>query len=353
MKFIHIADLHLDMPQIRLRGNKELSRKRKLEQKLALKKVVDYIKDNKVELFFISGDLFEQKYVEDDTINYIIGLFEEIKDTTIFISPGNHDPLTKNSAYNLFEFPDNVIIFGKELGKHLIGNVCIYGNGFENYEIDNLDYKNISLDSKYINILVTHGTLNGNSKKYNDIKEKDIERFDYVALGHIHAPKIDNTNIIYSGSLTSCGFDEPGVHGMCIGEIKETENVSSVTDRKSLIDFQFVQVDETQYETKTIDITECTSIVEAIDKLDLKNNFYKIELTGVRNIDVNKLIEELYISNEKVCNVIDNTRYEYDLEKIAKQDTLKGLFVKNMLEEIKNNPEKEKIVMQAIEYVLH
>ncbi len=174
-----------------------------------------------------------------------------------------------------------------------------------------------------------------------------------LLCGHIHAPKVDDSNIIYSGSLTSCGFDEPGVHGMCIGEIKKIDNVELVTDRKSLIDFQFVKVDETEYETKTIDITDCTSIVEIIDKLDLQDYFYKIELTGVRNVDVKKLIDELYISNEKVCNVIDNTRYEYDLEKIAKQDTLKGLFVRNILEEIKNNPEDERTLMQALEYVLH
>ena len=182
MKFVHVADLHLDMPQIRLQGNKELSKKRKLEQKLAFKKVIEYIKENKVELLFISGDLFEQKYVEDDTIKFLIKSFNEIKETQVFISPGNHDPLIKNSAYNLFEFPNNVHIFGKELGKYQIGNICVFGNGFDDYEVEKLDYSSLKLDSKKINILVTHGTLNGNSKKYNDIKEKEIVKYDYVAL---------------------------------------------------------------------------------------------------------------------------------------------------------------------------
>ncbi len=174
-----------------------------------------------------------------------------------------------------------------------------------------------------------------------------------LLYGHIHAPKVDDSNIIYSGSLTSCGFDEPGVHGMCVGEIKELENVESITDRSSLIDYEFVKIDDTQYETKTIDITNCTSSVEVIEKLDLKDNFYKVELSGIRNIDMKKLIEEIYLSNEKVCKVIDNTHFEYDLEKIAKQDTLKGIFVRNMLQEIKNNPENEKLLMQSIEYVLN
>ena len=182
MKFVHIADLHIDMPQIRLMGNKELSKRRKMEQKMAFKKVIEYIKENDVKLLLISGDLFEQKYVEDDTIKFIIKSFEEIKDTYVFITPGNHDPLIKNSAYNLYEFPENVSIFGKDLGKYTIGNICIYGNGFDNYEIGSYNYKDIVLDNNTINILITHGTLNGNSKKYNDIKENDIKKFDYVAL---------------------------------------------------------------------------------------------------------------------------------------------------------------------------
>ena len=171
--------------------------------------------------------------------------------------------------------------------------------------------------------------------------------------GHIHAPKIDDSNIIYPGSLASCGFDEPGEHGMCVGEIKEDINPAIIDNRKDLVDYRFVKVDETEYETKSLDITECSSVIEVIDKLDLKNNFYKIELKGVKNIEMNKLIEELHISNEKICDIIDNTYYADDYEKIAKQDTLKGIFVRNMLELLKENPEKENEIKHAMEYVLH
>ena len=52
--------------------------------------------------------------------------------------------------------------------------------------------------------------------KYLDIKSKDLEKFDYVALGHIHERKIDGSNIVYPGSLLSIGFDELGEHGIVI-----------------------------------------------------------------------------------------------------------------------------------------
>jgi len=99
-----------------------------------------------------------------------------------------------------------------------------------------------------------------------------------LRFGHIHAPKIDESNIIYSGSLASCGFDEPGEHGMCVGEIKDNVNIEETSNKKELIEYHFVKVDETQYETKTIDISDCTSVIEVIDKLELKDNFYKIIL---------------------------------------------------------------------------
>ena len=51
---------------------------------------------------------------------------------------------------------------------------------------------------------------------------RDLLKFDYVALGHIHKPKYDN-KIVYPGSPISFGFDELGAHGFISGEIKNKE----------------------------------------------------------------------------------------------------------------------------------
>ena len=182
MKFVHIADSHFDRPFVSLRGNKQLLKRRRLAQKYTFNKVIDYIKENKIELLFISGDLFEHKYVEEDTINFLISCFKEIPDTMIYITPGNHDPLVKSSPYNKYEFPNNVFIFGGEVGKYEYKNVNIYGIGFTDFEFSSDEIPNIEVDYSKINILITHGTLNGNSEKYFDIKESWLNKFDYVAL---------------------------------------------------------------------------------------------------------------------------------------------------------------------------
>ena len=88
MKFVHVADMHFDAPFTSLNTRENLGEKRRLEQRNAFKKMIDYIKENSVDYLFISGDLYEHEYVKRSTIEFISKCFSEIKDTKIFISPG-------------------------------------------------------------------------------------------------------------------------------------------------------------------------------------------------------------------------------------------------------------------------
>lgn len=340
MKFIHLADAHLDMPFTSIKNNRDLVKRRHLEQKFIFKRAIDLAKEENVEAIFIAGDLFEDKYVQKETINYIISLFNEISDIKVYITPGNHDPLIKSSPYNTYNWPDNVFIFSNEVGMDTFDNVNIYGVGFNDFEMDTDVIKDIKIEEDKINILITHGTLDGASHKYHDIKSEWLSKFDYVALGHIHLPKIDNTKIIYPGSLIAGGFDEPGEHGLIIGNIT-----------KENLDIKFVRVDSEKFETKVLDISNFSSINEIIDKLELKEDFYKIVLTGTKNVEIEKLKEALNLSGKKICDVEDKTHNEYNLEEISKQKNLKGVFTKRMLDDLNNHREDEEKIMKAIEYV--
>ncbi len=354
MKFVHIADMHLDMPYVSLKGNQNLINQKKLEQRTVFTQVINYCKENNIELLFISGDLFEQKFVTKNTINFLISSFNEIPNTQIFISPGNHDPYIKSSPYENSAFPANVYIFGEQYGKYEIGNVNIYGVGFPDYEFDSDQVEKIEVEKEKINILVTHGTLNGAGHKYHDIKEVWLQKFDYVALGHIHMPKVDDSNIIYPGSLTSGGFDELGKHGMCIGEIKDVENVDSSLQprlKSGYVSCEFVPLPQIEYVIKEIDITNYNSTTEVITKLEKPKDITRIILTGARSINTQQLIEEIKQSYEFIYEVIDNTRLNYNLEEISKEKNLKGAYTKKMLQELKEHPEEEEKIYKAIEIV--
>ena len=103
MNFVHIADMHFDSPFVNLADKEGFGDIRRMDQRNAFKKLITYIKENKIPYLFISGDMYEHKYVKKSTIQYINNLFQEIPETKIFISPGNHDPYVKNSFYNQFD----------------------------------------------------------------------------------------------------------------------------------------------------------------------------------------------------------------------------------------------------------
>lgn len=354
MKFIHIADMHFDSPFVNLSDKESLGDLRRLEQRKAFKKVIDYIKENNIKFLFISGDLYEQKYIKKSTIEFINNQFREIPETKIFISPGNHDPYVKNSYYNKFTWNDNVKIFNSEIEKVELEDCNVYGFGFDNFYCKNSGIEEFELEDKNkLNILIIHGTLNGGAiedNEYNTLYTKQLKEkgFDYIALGHIH--KLDyngkqNQNIVYPGSTISLGFDELGEHGMIVGHLK-----------KGNIKLDFIPLDETEFKLYELDVTEINfkeDLIEKINDLEFdENNLIEIILVGKRNFEIDKYEINKLISNEKVIKIKDKTKINYNLENLANENTLKGLFAKEMLEKLSSDSlseEQKQIVEKAIE----
>ncbi len=338
MRFIHIADMHLDAPLVGLKNNRTIIKERRAEQKQILKDIVKMIKEEEIPVLIIAGDLFEQKFVEKKTIEYLISLFQLVPNTTILITPGNHDPLIKNSPYKTFAWPENVRIFDNKISKVSIEDVDFYGFGFDNYEMQSKELENFEVDDAHrINVLVTHATLNGDSKKYNDVSAKSLAQFDYVALGHIHLKKLSDS-IVYPGSLVSCGFDELGEHGMVIGNFE-----------KGNVEYEFRNMEERHYNILEIDISDAKLTSDVVDKLELTDDIYRIVLRGARNIEVKDIREAIMGLGKNVCEVRDETHLPYNLEEIATQKTLKGIFTRKMLEELEKYPNQRELIMKAIE----
>lgn len=353
MKFVHIADMHFDSPFVNLSDKDIMGDLRRLQQRKTFKKVIEYIKENNIEYLFISGDLYEHKYVKKSTIEYINNLFGEIPETKVFISPGNHDPKIKNSYYNKFNWNENVYIFGNEITKIEFPEVDIYGYGFNDFYCTDSEIEKCQIENKNkLNILVIHGTLDGASieeKQYNSMSEKMLKEkgFDYIALGHIHKIYFNEEemqNIVYPGSTISLGFDELGQHGMIVGELQ-----------KDKIELNFEPLDDEEFIEIEIDVTNMFSIEELIEKINLleirENQYVKIILNGNRNFEINVYELMKFIENRRIIKIKNYTKLAYDLDKIMNQTTLKGLFAKKMkkrLDSITDEEEKE-IIEKAIE----
>ena len=351
MKFVHIADMHFDTSFTTLTNKANLGDTRRLDQRLAFNKVIDYIKENKIPYLFIAGDFYEHEYIRLSTIEYINNLFTEIPDTQVFISPGNHDPYIKDSFYNKYYWSENVHIFDAKLSVFEQEDIDVYGYGFDDFYYTNCDLENTEIKNPdKINILVAHGTLNASNtleKEYNPISEKILEDkgFDYVALGHIH--KLDyntkpNQRIVYPGSTVSMGFDELGEHGMIVGNIE-----------KDKIELEFIPIDNKEFVVKEIDVTDTLDLEELatiINSIEFSENiYYKISLIGRRNFEIDLYKLNKLLINGNIIKIKDYTKLNYDLEKISKENTLKGLFVKEILQKMEENPQDEEILQNALD----
>lgn len=355
MKFLHMADMHFDAPFSSLNSKKNLGETRRLEQRNVFKEIIKYVKENDINYLFISGDLYEHEYVRKSTIDFINNCFKEIEDTKVFITPGNHDPYIQDSIYSTYDFADNVYIFDSpNVKKYEDADVVIYGMAFDGFYMDKPVLENIRPENtSKTNILIAHADLNGSKDEegleYNSIAERYLKNtgFDYIALGHIHKNNFDlNEDYVYPGSTISFGFDELGDHGVVVGEIE-----------KHSITKEFVKFDNRVFEELELKVDGFNSkedLIEYILGFNLRKDYmYKLVLVGHRNFEINPREILKLIDNVNILKIKDSTKLNYDLHELAKENNLKGIFIRKVLERGKveelTDEEIEKIIEIGLE----
>lgn len=234
MKFVHIGDLHL---------GKVIHQCSLLHiQRELLWQLLEQMKSQDIHVLLIAGDIYDRFIPSQDAVN----LLDEFITTAlldyqikIYMISGNHDSsdrlnfassiLSKQGLYIETHIKEQ-IQFVQE------GNVRIYLLPFLKpshvkmiYPDESIkDYQSAfevymshqSIDQDYINILVTHqfvgkSSITSESELPLSVGGSEIidaslfKNFDYVALGHLHAPQqVSRETIRYSGSLMCYSFDE-------------------------------------------------------------------------------------------------------------------------------------------------
>ena len=190
--------------------------------------------------------------------------------------------------------------------------------------------------------------------------------FDYVALGHIHKHMIfGDGNIVYPGSMINTSFKE-GKTGMIIGEFENYSIVRMNTNHQNgynvnegtKVRIEHINLDPIKYETLYMNISDISSKEELVTKINYleidKNNFYKLVFKGKKDF----LINEKYILDNiqwnNILRIEDETERDIDIEEISKENTLRGIFVRKILDKIAKTSKKEEIekLENAIELVL-
>ncbi len=352
IRFLHTADLHLGAA---ISSSASVSAERRNEALLTLEKLFAICKANEIPLMLLSGDLLENNSVESKFFEGFLRCVKSHSEITVVFAAGNHDPLTTDSPFLNTALPENLIVLGAEDECVECGNlpVRIYGKSFSSvYMKGKSNFSIPAKNDEKINIMVLHGEtgsdLNGD---YNTVTKSFIELsgMDYIALGHIHAftppEKINTTYYAYSGTPEPHGFDETGIKGVIVGEISKND-----------FRYEFVPTAKRRYEVIEADLSNAGNSAQAADTVistikeqigaGYENNFYKVILTG-------EIPADAVIDADEICTRLkdtlyfvktrDNTRPSIDLELLSKENSLKGKFVKIMLEKISAAQDKENL----------
>ncbi len=116
---------------------------------------------------------------------------------------------------------------------------------------------------------------------------------------------------------------------------------------------QFIKLDERIFEKKDVWVNNLLGqedLVEEICKLNLeKNHMYEIVLVGNRQFDINAREILKLICQENILKVKDKTQTNYDIEEIAKENNLRGIFVREVIKKYQNSNYSEEQIKKAIE----
>ncbi|MBE7011828.1 MAG: DNA repair exonuclease [Ruminococcaceae bacterium] len=335
VRILHCADVHIGASA----GIKRISTRRKAEVLQTFLRIVSYAEENQADLLLIAGDLFDSHKPSKDILEQISSAFSEFSGK-VFITPGNHDYYGENTFWESWELPENVMVFKNEAeGLELSElGVKIHGGGFSDVYRNDHILKQMRADESMINIAVIHGDISSDTP-YGPVTVEEIQNsnMDYIALGHIHKRsdiiKEGKTSYAYSGCPEGQGFDELYEKGFYFGTVE-----------KGKVEMSFIPICRRRFVEEEVDVST------ALKKSDIKNIIlhkidekygdegkdwlYKIVLTGESAVSFSatelgaELESELYFV--KIKNKVKTPLK--DLTLIAEENSVRGIFVRKMLE---------------------
>ena len=235
MKFIHLSDLHL---------GKRVNEFSMLEdQEYILTKIINIIDDQKPDGVIIAGDVYDKSVPSAEAVELFDDFLVKLstRNLKVFVISGNHDSAERIAFGGRLMDKSGIYMSPVYDGKiepitvvDNFGEVNIYMLPFvkpanvrrfyPESEISSYTdaiktiIDDMSIDESKRNILITHQFVTGASRTESEdisvggtdnVDASVFEKFDYVALGHIHrSQKCTSDYIRYSGTPLKYSFSE-------------------------------------------------------------------------------------------------------------------------------------------------
>lgn len=339
MKFIHTADVHLGS-QLNLKTTIEKINERRAEIRATFKNVVELAKSENATAIILSGDVFDGERALKKDKEFFYNVVKNNPTIDFLYLRGNHDILE-----GFEENYPNLKLFNDSWTYYEYGDIVIAGIEISSVNANSF-YQSLNLSEGKTNIVMLHGQVAdsmGNGL-INVVKLKD-KNIDYLALGHVHSNKIGKIDergvYAYSGCPEGRGFDETGKKGVYLLNV-ENSKVDSVFINTAKRDISFVSVDCTGLNG----VYEVYSRIKEIGKLSA-NNIYRIELYGEVDFDTEGIEDDLtkYLDSEcYLTSIKDRTVRKIDIESLSGDLSLKGEFLRKVIESDISEEDKKRII---------
>ena len=331
LTFIHAADFHLDSAFGALDQRRAAGRRR--ESRETVTRLANYVNGHGVDLVLLAGDLFDSAAAFRETGEQLAAALGQME-ARVFIAPGNHDWYGPGSPWLTVDWPENVHIFSEntltaaELPQW---GLVVHGAAFTGPDQPESLLRGFTAPADgRVHIGLLHGEIDPPEERYDPLRKPDIAAsgLAYLALGHVHRRteplRIGGTVCAWPGCIEGRGFDELGEKGFYRGTL----------DEKGQVTLDFVPFARRRYESLEVDVTGKSprAAVEAALPEDTARDLYRIILTGETGEGgagaaalADALADRFY-----ALEVRDRTRMAEDLWARAEEDSLRGLFLRQL-----------------------
>ncbi len=240
MRFLHLADLHLDAP---FTGRSPAVRRALQDAaREALSRAVKLAVDEGLHAVVVAGDLFDGTRLSFATERFLTGAFGELAEAGIplIYATGNHDPGEGRHPARGLDWPSNVtVVDGPEPvrvvirdGKgRAVGAVTAAGHATARVS-DDLAAGFPRPPREVPEVALLHAQVRGSrgEEGHHRYAPTDLPTllgagYDYWALGHVHVRQVLSRSpaVAYPGSLQGRNAREIGARGGFVVDLSEPE----------------------------------------------------------------------------------------------------------------------------------
>ncbi|WP_297820300.1 DNA repair exonuclease [uncultured Lactobacillus sp.] len=351
MKFIHLADVHLDSPFLGLSflpSNQFNQIKQATENSFT--KIIDYAIDQNVDLVLLAGDNFDSIHPSPHSQLFFKEQLQRLVDKQIQVVMilGNHDYIN----------PEKLLLpqsqYFKLLGKNQeIEKASFTTRAGFNYDVVGFSYRQNHIsedmavkfpakdDNYTIGLMHAGSSINKNQDNYSSFKLSELQElnYDYFALGHIHLRQTLSQAplVAYSGNIQGRHINESGQKGFLLGQVdsqKNTEinfiptsdviwqkvnlNLSSPLSRQELLTNIYQVLNDNNKQTTLFGLTiDGAQNLSQEDREFLQDSDSWLEIS--KQLEFNSSLVKVYFE-DKVDIVLNNNDQKYFTQ--ARQEVL-------------------------------